>query len=129
MHMILAITMVILFSGCTGNGERLPMREYAFHTLNLIDAGQTMHVARSPECWRESGVPTKYILGDHPNQSEVLPLFLVYSAVYHYANRWLDKRPKYRTFQRIYNVSMIGAKAWTVYNNNAKGLDPWGRGC
>jgi hypothetical protein len=128
-------------TGCSGLGGKPNSYEYAFHALNAVDMGQTINIAKRPDCWREVGFPTEYLVGNHPSESEVYATILLYSVGYHYANRWLDKkvdkafatddpnRGIWYVGRAVFNVGWIFAKADTVIDNHDQGLRPWGDGC
>lgn len=117
-----------LLAGC-GTLQQMPAHEKAFHALNLIDTGQTVHQAREPMCWREVGFPSRQLVGSHPSELEVYGLMAGYSLAYHKLSQW---RPESR-FGRVAKKVVIGvtlvAKGAQVVENDREGVRPWGNGC
>lgn len=127
---------ILFMAGCSN----IPVYEKAWHTMNIIDAGQTIHIAREPSCYKEVGFPTQHLIGSHPSETEVYITMAAFGLAYHYGSRWLDRQVNKRepgtqsqgnwiigraAFQ---GVMLIG-KAGTIMNNADIELTPWGRGC
>ena len=64
MRKILLIAIFCL-AGCESMGGKPNGYEYAWHAMNIVDMGQTIHVAREPGCYREADWLTKRIIGEH----------------------------------------------------------------
>lgn len=139
--MIRAILIIVFLSGCSSLSGKPEGFEYAYHALNVVDMGQTIHIAREPDCYYEKGFPTKEIIGRHPDQEEVYALMAAYSVGFHYMNRWLDNKAsesymkqdghynKWKFARGVFNATSFYYKADAVVSNHDKGLRPWGNGC
>lgn len=129
------VGIILICTGCSN----IPVHENAFHALNIIDTGQTINVARRPDCFREVGT-LRYVTGSTPSQSEVYLTLAAVSLAYHYTNRWLDKKIESKESgtqaqgnwiitRAVFNGVAIVGKFVTVMNNADIGSEPWGGGC
>jgi hypothetical protein len=137
---VFAVTLLVCTMAlCSGCGS-MPLHEQAFHTMNVIDTGQTIHIAREPSCYREVGFPTAQLHGDHPSEGEVYATMAAYSLAYHYARKWLDRKvaesepgSQEQGWWAVGRATLFGAvligKAATIANNADIELQPWGRVC
>jgi hypothetical protein len=81
--------------------------------LHIMDWGQTLRIAKSPDRWRE----TNPILGRHPKQSTV-NLYFAGTLAAHTAIAYL--LPK--DWRRAWQIVWIGVEAGYVYNNYRAGI-------
>lgn len=150
MKKIIALVAILFATSANADmrpGERinvlgLPMSkvELTWQVLNVIDAGQTINIARRPDCFREVGFPTQALIGEHPSESKVYATMALYSVAFHYASKWLENKDT-RNYQGDYNspwhvarvtfnIILISSKLYTVVNNYNVGVKPWsGGGC
>ncbi len=126
-------------TGCA-TWEEMPLHEKAFHTMNVIDTGQTINIARRPDCFREVGFPTQQLIGSHPSETEVYLTSAAFGLAYHYGRKWFDRKvesapagSQEQGWWVIGRASLFGAiligKGATIANNADIGLSPWGNGC
>jgi len=139
MKTILILLFAAIASGCT-TIRQMPIHEKAWHAMNVIDAGQTIHIAREPSCYREVGFPTHALIGSHPSETEVYVTMAAFGLAYHYTNRWLDRKiaskesgtqaqGNWVITRAVFNGVMLFGKGATIMNNADIELTPWGRGC
>ena len=130
---------VLVLTGCSTFRE-MPVYEKAWHAMNVIDAGQTIHIAREPSCYREVGFPTQALIGSHPSETEVYLTMAAFGLAYHYTSRWLDRKiaskPSGTQAQGnwiigrgIFQGVLLVGKGATILNNADIELTPWGTGC
>jgi hypothetical protein len=135
----------LLLLPCAAVAEPLDLRAptlaatTAFHVLNAIDAGQTIHIADSQHCgtvlaYREVNTMTKRLIGERPSSGSAAAISLAYSVAYHYTARWLQRRTEaafatnsprrglWYTTTVTFHVVGLGAKLVTVVNNHSIGL-------
>ena len=62
--------------------------ELAFQTVNFIDMMQTLEIVQHDDLYYE----TNPILGDHPQQHEVITYFMIRGAVHYHITKWLPKK-------------------------------------
>lgn len=113
--------------------------EKMWHAMNVIDTAQTVHLARSPECFRESNPMTKAIIGEHPSTGEAIAIGVLYSVAYRMANQYIEDKITYTSDGYYANgwgwakvsLSVFGlvTKGFTIGNNHVIGLRPFGSGC
>lgn len=139
MRRLLILLAVLYVQGCA-TWQEMPLHERAFHTMNIVDTGQTIHIAREPGCYREVGFPTRSLIGEHPSERDVYLTMAAYSLAYHYARKWLDAKVEaapsgsqeqgwwYVGRAGLFGAILIG-KAATIANNADIELSPWGSGC
>ena len=122
------LLLAVFLSGC----GTMPGHEKAYHMLTLVDTAQTIHVAREA-CYRESGFPTRALIGEQPSEGEVYGVNALYSLGYHVVTRWLDARGEQSVFWRrvavAYKAGRLAWKSRSVIRNHREGLRPWGNGC
>lgn len=125
----------LALSGCSN----IPVYENAYHVMNVIDMGQTVHITRAQDCFREVGT-LSYITGQNPSHLEAVAYSAAFSVAYHYTNRWLEskiasKEPgtqaqgNWVIAHAVFNGVTLVTKFGTIMNNADIGLEPWGRGC
>lgn len=113
----------VLSTGCA----TIPTAEKAWHTMNFVDMAQTLHVANSPECYRESNFLTKAIIGESPSAGAVVGVMVGYSLLFHYASKWI--REKHPEFSKPWYFANLAFKAGTIIHNHNVGVRPFGSGC
>lgn len=138
-RLVSILTLISCSYGCASFDE-MHGYEVAWHTMNAIDAGQTIHIAREPSCYREVGFPTQALIGDHPSERDVYLTMAAYSLAFHYTNRWLDKKVASKEpgtqsqgnwviARAVFNGVGLVTKFVTIMDNADIGLEPWGSGC
>lgn len=90
-------------------------REAGFQVLNIIDWGQTRHIAKHPESFHEE--ESAWLIGDHPSTADVDRLMVVTSVLHSVISYCLPH--EWRTaFQYV----SIGSKLNAVVNNASIGI-------
>lgn len=113
--------------------------EKMWHAMNIIDTAQTIHLARSPECFRESNFLTKELIGEHPSVGNVIAIGVIYSLAYRMANQYIENHISYNSdgyYDNGWGYAKIGlsvfglvSKGYTIGNNHVIGMKPFGSGC
>jgi hypothetical protein len=143
---------LLAYTAPVNAGERLDLRtpslvfETTWQVLNVIDAGQTVHIARSQRCgvnaaYREVNPLTRGLIGERPKERDVLLSSAAYALGHYYVSRWLKARTE-RAFSEgspnrgawlfatgAWHVGMLAGKLDTVASNHKLGLRPWGDAC
>jgi hypothetical protein len=101
-----------------------PESEAVWQLLHAVDAAQTIHIARAPECFYEKAPLTRAIVGKHPGEAEVAAIMVGYSLLHQYLTDRLEGR-----WLRTYQVVSFINTARNVANNHRIGLRPFGSGC
>jgi len=119
--------LTVVFAATVTGCASMPSAEVAWHTLNAVDAAQTINIARAPSCYHERSFPTRQIIGRHPDVGEVALIMAGYSVAYHFASRWVADKP--RPVQFLFHGVAIATKLRTIERNHGLGLRPFGSGC
>lgn len=103
--------------------------EAAWQTLNVIDTGQTVTIARQPTVWQESAFGTRELIGAHPSTKAVYEYMaseaLVHGAVTFLLDRADPGSGPWHTASLLWQGSTLGAKGYYVASNFSIGIDPW----
>lgn len=151
MKVILLALTVLSLSGCAslerfaGPGwadradadpeQGFTLAEGAWHTLNVVDTAQTLHIASAPECHSEADPLTRTIIGRHPDKSSAVAIGAAYSLAVHYIGRWLRRKDAsapdsgWHEARVGFAIVTLGTKTLTVARNHSSGLRPFGSGC
>lgn len=139
MKLLTTLCLLALLQGCS-TWQEMPLHEKTFHVMNAVDYGQTVNIARRPDCFREVGFPTKQMWGSHPSETEVALSSAAFSLAYHYGRKWFDRKveshpqgSQKRGLWGVGRATFFGAvligKGATIANNADIGLTPFGSGC
>jgi hypothetical protein len=112
-----ALLLLILLwtSVCEANDWNLDdtMREVVWQTVNVIDWGQTLEIARNPEDYREYNP----VLGKHPSVENV-NLYMLSGAIGHSIVSYVLPK-KARMYWQYITIGLSGA---CVINNASMGI-------
>ncbi len=118
------ILVLVSLQGCAAYNNMSPS-EKAWQALNVVDAMQTLDVARNPRCYKEGNALTSAVIGEHPSEAEVVG-FMVAGAVVHYQiSRYMERKDAPMWLQKGFKYVSLGGKAITVGNNYSRGLHAW----
>lgn len=131
---VLFILTVIGLAFCTSGCSTMSTYERTWQTMHLIDYGQTLHIARSPSCFREVNFMTKRLVGEHPSESEVALVTAGYALAHYGINRWLEAKAEttggrgWHGVLRFFQATTLLSKLHTVARNHSLGLRPFADG-
>lgn len=137
--------------------KRYAAAEYTWQALNVIDYGQTMHLANSERtdaqmaewerrnytversCYQESNFLTKALIGEHPSEASVALSSIAFALAHYYVSAWLESKDTlneagaHNSPWVLANWAWHGVglatKAFTVASNHSIGLRVGGKGC
>lgn len=112
----LLVLLVFCLSGCMAIKSK---PEIAYQVLNLIDAKQTLQVARHPERWRES--TSAWALGEHPSERSVYA-YMASCGLAHAAVTQLLLYHGHDSLAGVWQAVTIGEKAFAVAGNHSVGI-------
>lgn len=126
------LSAALLIQGCeTFQHPAQRNAEIAWQAINLIDAGQTVTIARRPFSYSESGL-AHLAIGRQPTERKTEEFFAI-SALAHYAiSDWLARqadstgRAGWQTALRAWYVLTIGYSAYNVGRNASMGIPVFG---
>lgn len=141
---LLAILLVLLLSGCASHsGFANPEArrvEIAWQTLAAYDTAQTVTIARSPTCFRESNKLASAIYGsDNPSPQRVLATNAALAWAHWELGAWLDRRTQaaidsdnpnrglYYVGRTAFYVTSFLGSGIAVGNNVSLGIKPFSR--
>ena len=127
----LLFTLTLSSFGCTtvrGNAE------LAWQTLNVVDAGQTQHIASAPACYQEADPLSVLLMGKHPSNGEAAGVFVLYAAGHLVVSKALEKKAEsgsrsWKAAEIAWHVLSLVTKTAYVAHNHKLGLRPFGKGC
>lgn len=125
MKHLIALTIVTL-GGCALSPEAR-YTEATWQTLNVIDTGQTVTIARQPDRYIETNIAD---FGGHPTENHVVAV-MVAEAVVHFGitaalDHLDDGHNGWHTVAMIWQAWSIATKANCVVGNVSQGIDLWG---
>jgi len=166
------IAATLLMSGCSSLQLILPVEgrvekrtddkifyamEAVWHAENIVDMGQTMHIASSQRtdaqlqawtdrgftadryCYEEANFMTRPLIGKHPSRSEVALSSVAWSLLYRGVSEFLARKDTSNEYGErnspwyiarwSWHLGMLGAKTWQIGHNSDIGLKPFGTGC
>ena len=117
----LAILLIAFNMGC----ESMQPSEKAWHVLHVVDVAQTLNIV-DDTCYRERNGLTRRIIGQEPNEGEVLAWGIVTGIGHYWISRELENRDAPQWLQRTWQATNLVVTTHSVYNNHRIGIRPWG---
>ena len=127
-----ALLLSLALCGCAttrGNAE------LTWQAMNVVDLGQTLHIANGVDCYHERNPLTRTLIGRHPSEGAVIGVMVGYSALHFGVSKFLEHQTKttgrqfWKVMEGAWHVVSLTTKANTVKDNHDIGLTPFGRGC
>jgi hypothetical protein len=109
--------------------------ELVWQAGNIVDLGQTIHMASAPKCFKEINPVTRTIIGEHPSTGEVVGIFIVYGAGHALISKAIQERVEetnkksWKALEVIWHALSLGTKGNTIKDNHAEGLRPFSDEC
>lgn len=117
----LLITVLLSFGCATNDMTSFRNTETAWQIAHLIDVGQTVAIAKNPDCYHEANIETATLLGSHPRERDVYK-WGVGMAVFHFFTRkWVDDHLDEKVSIGLRSAD-LGFKTATIVNNHRLGL-------
>jgi hypothetical protein len=97
--------------------------ETIWQTLNVVDTGQTISIARNPGVYEEVGFPTKDIIGSHPTESKVYAVMAAYAVLHLGVSYLLDRLDTdgtggWHIASLAWKYGTLGNKGYAVWHNS-----------
>ncbi len=106
------------------------LTEASWQVLHAVDFSQTVTIARQPGRYHEDGIPTRWIIGEHPGEGAVeacwAGLALLHLAVTRYLAVRADRGRPWRWALYGWEALTLGDSAVAVARNASIGLQPFG---
>jgi hypothetical protein len=137
--MIRAAALVMLATSCLvgcatlqpiAREHGLVLTEGSWQVLHAVDFAQTITIARQPARYQEEGVPTRWLIGEHPSEGAVVAcwagLALAHLAVTRYLADRTDRGRPWRWALYAWEALTLTDSAFGVAQNASIGLQPFG---
>jgi hypothetical protein len=123
--LVLAPIAALALAGCSD----LPISrtEQVYQVVNAVDWAQTVNIARRPDCYKESGWPTEFLIGAHPRVASVAVFGVAQAVAHAVVSTWLEHEGWTKTLA-VWQVLTIGNETYNVVNNARIGERPFGDG-
>lgn len=106
------------------------LTEASWQALNAVDFAQTVTIARQPRRYDEDGIPTRWVIGEHPREGAVAACWagfaLIHLAVTRYLAQRSDRGPPWRWALYGWEALTLTDSAFAVARNASIGLQPFG---
>lgn len=129
---VLLLLVLIAFGMCgCADMPATGKAEIAWQTLNVVDAGQTVTIAREPSYFIESRA--QFAIGAHPTERHVYEFMAGYAVLHYAVYRWLDHEdevhPGAHWGQALaaWECVTLGEKVYNVGHNASLGIGLWGK--
>lgn len=123
------ILVVLALGGCA-NMRPAAYTEAAWQTLNIIDAGQTITIARNPSRFAEGDPVTGQLTGPHPQERQVYATMAAYAIIHAGVTYWLDSEDSGHGAWHVASIAWqtlsLGDKGFAVGHNFSQGDGMWG---
>lgn len=120
---ITALGMLAWLGGC--QSLSMDRQELTWQTMHALDVAQTLNAASDP-CYKENAWLTKRMIGEQPNDAEVIA-WGVGTAVFHaWVSNRLDERGAPVWVQKLWELGTLGHTTYAVGTNHENGVRPFG---
>jgi hypothetical protein len=103
--------------------------EAAWQTVNVVDTGQTITIAREPATWHERDPIGKIAFTTHPSEGRVYAVMAGFAITHYAVTRWLDEedpgRGPWHIASKAWQGITLAWKVGDVANNAALGIGLW----
>jgi hypothetical protein len=122
-------------AGCTAmqhlaRRHGVALAEASWQALNAVDFAQTVSIARQPRRYHEDGIPTRWLIGEHPGEGAVgacwAGVALLHLAVTRYLAARTDRGRAWRWTLYGWETLSLAEGARDVARNASIGLQPFG---
>jgi hypothetical protein len=100
--------------------------EITWQALNVVDALQTVQIAKNPACYQEVGTINQVFGINHPSVGQAIGFFALFGVLHYGTAKVLeavaDKHPSFYNVQRVFEYGGLIYKANVVKNNADYGL-------
>lgn len=129
------MTAASALAGCTTLQDAaaehgVALTEASWQALHAVDFAQTVTIARQPGRYDEEGVPTRWLIGEHPSEGAVGACWagfaLLHIAVTRYLAERADRDRAWRWALYGWEALTLADSATAVAQNASIGLQPFG---
>lgn len=127
MKLALLAAVAALCTGCASLSDgphqsgAFTAEEIAFHTLNGVDAAQSIN-AISHDCYREVAPVTRDLLGDKPEPGAYVAYGVAVSLLFNAAQVWMTDHDVKPWIRHTVNLTALVVKGYAVAHNASIGM-------
>lgn len=114
---VILLAVIAALTGCA----TLSPGEIAYQTVHAVDVAQTVEIARNPARFKEVGMGTDALLGEHPSEAGAIE-WGVANSILHFAIDDYLYRSNHPKLALFFESASIAIVADTVHNNYKIGL-------
>lgn len=131
----LLIAVTLAAGGCAGLRQAarrhgVVLAEASWQILHAVDFAQTVTIARQPARFTEEGIPTVWLIGEHPSEGAVEACWAGFALLHVAGTRFLalraDRGRPWRWALYGWEALSIADGAYAVARNASIGLQPFG---
>lgn len=131
----LLVPVLLALCGCatwqqTTRRPGLVLAEASWQVLHAVDFAQTVTIARQPARFEEEGIPTVWLIGEHPSEDAVEACWAGFALLHVAGTRFLaqraDRGRAWRWALYGWEALSIADGAYAVTRNASIGLRPFG---
>ena len=119
MKRLTLLASLLILSGCENFHRN---SEIAWQAMHVLDAAQTVQIAKNTPCRRESNPFTQMLIGEYPEESNVYKWWAGTAIVHYVFHKWLDKKAEKINLDIAIRGVDLAHKFNTVHNNNSNGI-------
>lgn len=117
----------LLLGGCVSTPAM--QREIAWQTLNVVDTGQTVTIARNPGAFYEANPALTTFVGAHPTEKQVYVGMAAYALAHAAVSYWLDEKDPgaggWHMASVLWGYGTLTEKGLWIRHNVDNGIKPW----
>ncbi|MEQ9005182.1 MAG: hypothetical protein RIE74_16610 [Pseudomonadales bacterium] len=111
--------------GLLGGCQTMDNQELAWQALHAVDVAQTLNAAGDP-CYREEAWLTKRLIGEQPNDAEVVAWGVATAVVHAWVSYNLEEHGAPRWLQKVWDLGTLGHTTYAIISNHDAGVRPFG---
>lgn len=117
--------LLLAVQGLLGGCQTMDNQELAWQALHAVDVAQTLNAAGDP-CYREEAWLTKRLIGEQPNDAEVVAWGVATAVVHAWVSYNLEEHGAPRWLQKVWDLGTLGHTTYAISSNHDAGVRPFG---
>lgn len=108
-----------------GGCASMDRNEITWQTLHTVDVLQTLNAASDP-CYKEKAWVTKRLIGEQPDDHEVIAWGVGTAVLHAWVSSSLDERGAPLWVQKLWELGTLGHTTYAIGSNHENGVRPFG---
>lgn len=121
---VVCLSLLVCASACQNLNGSLNRQELTWLSLHAVDVTQTLSASGDP-CYKESAWLTERLIGEHPNEAEVVAWGVGTAIAHWWIGKTLKKNDAPKWLQNFWSYTTIAHTGYTVLNNHGNGVRPF----